>query len=58
MNVVLDRVDDCRRALEVGQNGGHVGVEVRADGVGEERLTVLGAEDEVNVEVGKDWGMD
>src|SRR5262249_36840996 len=47
VDVIRHRVYHDRRALPLSQNAAKVSVQVRADVVGQERLAILGAEDQV-----------
>jgi len=54
--VILDGIDEDGDAAEVLQDGCHVGVQGIADGIGDERFAIFGAEDEVNMEAGEGLG--
>lgn len=56
VSVVFDGIDEDGSAVEVLQDGGHVGMQRAADGIGDDRIAVLGAEDEVDVQAGKGLG--
>lgn len=57
VGVVLHGIDKNRSASEILQDGGHVGVQCVADGIGDDGFAVLRAEDEVNMERASDCGM-
>lgn len=51
--MVFDRIDENGCGTKVLENRGHVGVEVRANVVGDEGFAVLGAKNQVDVEAGE-----
>ena len=53
VDVVFDGIDENGRGTQVLKDGGHVGVELGADVVGDEIFAVFGAEDQVDVEAGE-----
>ena len=56
VNMILDRVDEDDGAFEGFTDLAEVGMEGRADGVGEERLPIFGREDQVDVDVREGLG--
>lgn len=53
VNMVFDRIDEHRGTAPILQDGCHVGMERIADIVGDESFTILGAEDEMDVQTGE-----
>ena len=49
MDVVFDGIDENGCGTKVLENRGHVGVEVRANVVGDKGFSVLGAKNQVDV---------
>jgi len=56
VNMILDRVDEDEGAIEGFTDLTEVGMEGGADGVGEERMSIFGREDQMNVNVGEGLG--
>ena len=53
MGMVFDGIDEHGSAAKVFQHGGHVAVQRDANDIGDDALSVLGAEDNVNMKTGE-----
>jgi hypothetical protein len=53
VDVIFDRIDEDGVAIEVLEDGGHVGMQRAADGIRDEGFAVFGAENQMHVEAGE-----